>query len=251
MTIYSPYTYLIGWSKLDKWYYGVRFAKKSYCLYESGCHPDELWVTYFTSSETVDLYRKTYGEPDVVEVRKRFNIKESAIEWENKVLKRIGAANNLRFLNKTENKSFPHSIECIQKGTAKMKQTKASKEWKETVGKEASKKMAKNIDYVSLANKAKQTKASKEWKETVGKKATEKRMQKMNYSDTGNKIRQTMLSKEWKETVGYETKKRQIETVLSEEWKKLNFKQCSYCSKLAGPGNFARWHGENCKHNAK
>jgi hypothetical protein len=37
------YTYLIGWSKLDKWYYGVRYA--------SNCNPDELWVKYKTSSK--------------------------------------------------------------------------------------------------------------------------------------------------------------------------------------------------------
>lgn len=42
MSIYIPFTYLIGWSKYDKWYYGVRFAK--------GCNPDDLWNTYFTSS---------------------------------------------------------------------------------------------------------------------------------------------------------------------------------------------------------
>lgn len=24
----QPYTYLIGWSKLNKWYYGVRYSKK-------------------------------------------------------------------------------------------------------------------------------------------------------------------------------------------------------------------------------
>jgi hypothetical protein len=41
----TPYTYLIGWSHLNKWYYGRRTAK--------GCHPSELWVKYFTSSKSV------------------------------------------------------------------------------------------------------------------------------------------------------------------------------------------------------
>ena len=48
MSIYhqhTPYTYLIGWSKLNIWYYGRRTAKK--------CNPDEFWVTYFTSSNKV------------------------------------------------------------------------------------------------------------------------------------------------------------------------------------------------------
>lgn len=41
-----PYTYLLGWPEIDKWYYGVRYAKK--------CHPSDLWVTYKTSSRHVD-----------------------------------------------------------------------------------------------------------------------------------------------------------------------------------------------------
>ena len=37
----TPYTYLIGWSNLNKFYYGVRYGK--------GCHPSDLWVKYFGS----------------------------------------------------------------------------------------------------------------------------------------------------------------------------------------------------------
>lgn len=49
-----PYTYLIGWSKLNKWYYGSRTAKN--------CHPSELWIKYFTSSKFVKEFRRLYGE---------------------------------------------------------------------------------------------------------------------------------------------------------------------------------------------
>ncbi len=83
MNIYSniPYTYLVGWSTLNKWYYGVRFSKN--------CHPSDLWVNYFTSSNTVAKFRKKHGEPDVIEIRKIFTDVSSAIEWEAKVLKRL------------------------------------------------------------------------------------------------------------------------------------------------------------------
>lgn len=91
MTIYKPYTYLIGWSLLNKYYYGVRFAK--------GCNPNDLWVKYFTSSKKVAEYRKLYGEPDVIKIRKTFTSKEAAILWEEKVLRRLKIKSNEKMLN--------------------------------------------------------------------------------------------------------------------------------------------------------
>jgi hypothetical protein len=92
---HSPYTYLIGWSKLNVWYYGVRFAKR--------CHPSELWVTYFTSSKVVKTYRSDHGEPDIVEIRKTFNDVKSARNWETKVLKRLKVISSKHWLNQTDN----------------------------------------------------------------------------------------------------------------------------------------------------
>lgn len=92
-----PYTYLIGWSKLDKWYYGVRYAK--------GCNPNDLWVKYFTSSNNVKKFRKANGEPDVIQIRRIFDNKSKALLWEHKVLKRMKVLkNNQLWLNK----SIPH-----------------------------------------------------------------------------------------------------------------------------------------------
>lgn len=83
MDIYdrTPYTYLIGWTHLNKWYYGVRYAKN--------CHPSDLWVKYFTSSKFVKRLRRKCGEPDIVEVRRTFSSYDKAISWEEKVLKRL------------------------------------------------------------------------------------------------------------------------------------------------------------------
>lgn len=92
------YTYLIGWSIHNKWYYGVRYAKKS--------NPKELWVTYFTSSMYVKSFRKVHGEPDVVSVRKTFDDPQKARHYEHKVLKRLKVTKNDKWLNKTDNISF-------------------------------------------------------------------------------------------------------------------------------------------------
>ncbi len=92
MTIYKPYTYLIGWSNLNKYYYGVRYAK--------GCNPDDLWKKYFTSSSYVSQLREDMGEPDIIKIRKTFDSAEKACLWEQKVLKKLKVWENQKWINK-------------------------------------------------------------------------------------------------------------------------------------------------------
>jgi len=92
MTIYTPYTYLIGWTNHNKYYYGVRYA--------IDCHPDDFWVEYFASSDYVDEHRELHGEPDIIQIRRTFTDRESAILWEHKVNKRMDVVNDNKWLNK-------------------------------------------------------------------------------------------------------------------------------------------------------
>lgn len=91
MIIYTPYTYLIGWSAHNKWYYGVRYAKN--------CNPTDLWVKYFTSSKRVKELRTQYGEPDVIQIRKTFKDASSAKFWEDRVLRRMKVHINEHWIN--------------------------------------------------------------------------------------------------------------------------------------------------------
>lgn len=91
MTNYLPYTYLIGWSKHNKWYYGVQTGKN--------CHPRHLWSKYYTSSKIVKLFRKIHGEPDVIKVRRTFKDSKAAFEWEIKVLRRLSVISQDKWLN--------------------------------------------------------------------------------------------------------------------------------------------------------
>ena len=93
MNKHIPYTYLIGWTEEDKYYYGVRYARN--------CNPNDLWKTYFTSSNYVKEFRKEKGEPDLVQIRKVFNCPKKALNWESKFLKKINASKNEKFLNKS------------------------------------------------------------------------------------------------------------------------------------------------------
>lgn len=92
MIIYQPYTYLIGWSHLDKWYYGVRYRK--------GCCPSDLWNPYKTSSKHVHEFIREHGEPDIIQVRKTFLDKNKAHMYEQKVLTKLNVLNNDRWLNR-------------------------------------------------------------------------------------------------------------------------------------------------------
>lgn len=92
--MYQPYAYLIGWSSLDKWYYGIEYKK-----YRKEAQPSNLWVTYFTSCHVVHTLRLTQGEPDIIQIRRTFKTRESAIIWEKKVLKRLNVLRNPKWIN--------------------------------------------------------------------------------------------------------------------------------------------------------
>jgi len=94
MDIYKPYTYLIGWTDINKWYYGVRFAKN--------CNPNDLWIKYFTSSKKVKEIRKMHGEPNIIQIRKIFDNSQKARIWESKVIKKINAVSDKKWLNQTD-----------------------------------------------------------------------------------------------------------------------------------------------------
>ncbi len=95
MRVFIPYTYLIGWSKYNKFYYGAEFSNNK----RKVANPKNLWTIYFTSSKYVRQMREKYGEPDIVQVRKIFKSAEQAHTWESKVLTKMDAASDDRFLN--------------------------------------------------------------------------------------------------------------------------------------------------------
>jgi len=94
----KPYTYLIGWSQHNKYYYGVRYSKIS--------DPIEIWVSYFTSSKYVKKFAQENGDPDIIQVRKIFDNREDSIAWETKVLKKMNVLESEIWLNKTTNRAI-------------------------------------------------------------------------------------------------------------------------------------------------
>lgn len=88
------YTYLIVCRPTNQWYYGVRHAQDA--------HPDELWKTYFTSSKHVQRLIEEHGESAFTyEVRKTFDSRDSALQWEKNVLIRMKAVSRSDCINRS------------------------------------------------------------------------------------------------------------------------------------------------------
>ena len=139
--MWSPYTYLIGWSKLNCWYYGSEYGQVG-----KTANPKNLWTTYFTSSYIVKNFRKEYGEPDVIEVRRTFLTEESCKRWERRVLKKMNVMNSTKWLNQNDKFAPPalpgntnpffgkkHSDETRAKMKQKAQERHANTEWVQTV----------------------------------------------------------------------------------------------------------------------
>lgn len=177
MSIYKPYTYLIGWTNHNKWYYGVRFAKD--------CHPSDLWTSYFTSSTYVSDYRKLYGEPDIIQVRKTFSNKHDALLWEEKVLSRMNVVSNEMWLNRHNNGSNFYVDEEVAKNRGvKHKGYKHSEESKKKIS-EAMKRSRKSKGERVFTD---------EWK----KKLSEARKRRI-YTEESRRKQSESLKRTWKE----------------------------------------------------
>lgn len=92
------FTYLLGWTIFNKFYYGVR--------YKDGVTPDSLGTTYFSSSRYVKKFIDENGLPDIMQVRKMFTCKVKARKWEDVVIRRMGIVYDERWLNKSNPNSF-------------------------------------------------------------------------------------------------------------------------------------------------
>lgn len=100
----TPYTYLVTFVDPGTWevkvYYGVRYAHN--------CDPSDLFTTYFTSSIYVkDLILKHGLQCFSSQVRRTFSTREEALQWEQKVLRRMKVLRRDDFINKAVGMGVP------------------------------------------------------------------------------------------------------------------------------------------------
>ena len=215
MNIYTPYTYLIGWSEHQKYYYGVRFA--------IGCNPSDLWVKYYTSSKHVKTFRETYGEPDLIQIRKTFSCAEKAKIWESTVLQKMGVKDRLDFLNITDTNNI----------VSKAMSDGLIAHWA-ALNPEQRKIRSKNA-IAAMQAAAKSPAARKKMSDRAKKRMAALTDTEMRHQLRGVRSYHQKLSKEEKSVIG-----RKLAATRTTS-------TCPYCGKTGATGNMNRWHNYNCK----
>lgn len=112
------YTYYLYHKPTGQKYYGVRYSKK--------CHPSDLWITYFSSSQTVSDLIKEYGiDSFKFEVRKTFDSVDKARKWEQRVLWRLKVVRKRDWINKSYGTGWTDHVTVGMLGKKHSEETKA------------------------------------------------------------------------------------------------------------------------------
>lgn len=223
-----PFTYLLGWSKSNMFYYGVRYAKN--------CLPTQLFTKYFTSSNIVKQYIVDEGVPDTIIIDKIFKNSNAAREYECLFLKFYKATTHENFLNKTNgdgkfynNATYNHNKKLKPVSEeAKLKMSNSRK------GKNFTQKHKDNISkglighHVSIESREKISLGH------LGRKHSDEHKEKNRIQQLGNNYAKgTKRSSE-------------IRALMSELLKNKPKILCPHCNRLFDHGNYAQYHGEKC-----
>lgn len=123
----TPFSYHLYHRPTNRHYYGIRFAR--------GCHPNQLWTTYFSSSKVIKKLIEEYGTDSFeVSVRRTFHTANAALTWEHKVLRRLGAAQRSDWINRhnggTSFRAPQHHTKKVRQMLLEYAKRPKSEEWK-------------------------------------------------------------------------------------------------------------------------
>lgn len=219
----NSYTYLIGWTQLNLWYYGVRYAKN--------CSPKDLWTSYRTSSKHVHEITNNFGDPDVIQIRKVFNQVTKARNWEHKVLRRLKVINNNKWINKTNNISIEPMFGENNPATRLEVREKISKNTPKKVGDDNPMKKLSVSTKVSKKLKGRHN----FWQDGENNWMKKTDMKKLfSENQTGNKN-------------SFYNKKHSANSIAKMKEKST----CPHCMKCGGKSIMKRWHFDNCRSREK
>lgn len=231
----TPYTYILEWTKYNKRYIGARWA--------AGCHPDDLWNKYFTSSQYVHDFVRQYGSPDIILIDKVFSTAKKAMEREQELQKKFDVRHNETFLNKAIAGIFDFSDPQIRKKMSDAKKGKKhTLEWIEWVTEFHRTRKRSPETYTKIS------------KALTGKKLSPEHCQKIGKLKIGNKNRLGLLhtektkeiirSKKLGQKHSEETKKRMEATHRA---RNVEVFTCPHCNKSGRGTAMFQYHFNNCK----
>lgn len=219
--MHVPFTYYLYWPEHDMKYYGVRYAQ--------GCHPNDLWTTYFTSSEKVAEFVNQYGDPSVKQIRRTFDHLPDPVSaarlWESKVLKYLNVRNRNDYLNRNERMAPP----ILSGDLSPMRRPEVVDKFKKTRKKRGIKRTQEQKDYHSKIMRGRpQDPEIVEYRRqciiALGERSPNKRPE-----------RRAQSAKAW---TGHN----------NPSSRKDLKKTCSHCHTSYSPNN-ARYHEDNCRQN--
>lgn len=212
-----PFTYLLKFKPTGQYYYGSRYSKH--------CHPSQLWTTYYTSSKVIKQLIKEHGVDSFeVKITKIFDDKYEARMWEHRLLEKVKASKNPKWLNQHNG-----SGDFINKGGLIFSESHRKKLSESQRGKP----------------KPGTAKAMIGNNHNKGKKFSEESKKKLSLARIGNKNRLGVLhTDEIKKIISERTS-----AALKGIPKKVV--ECPHCKKSGGEGNMKRYHFNNCKSQIK
>ena len=251
MNIYNniPYTYRLIWTKTGAKYYGVRFS--------ATCNPEDLWVTYFTSSKYVKEYVEQYGEPDIKEIRKTFigqNRVAEARNWEHKVLKRLKATTRTDYLNRSDGKSIPPmpgALNPMSRPDVKLKYLAVVQSEEHRVKKsKIVQEQVKNGTHHFLGDTVNRNRINAGTHPfvcgDVQGKTSRRRVQEGTHNFLGGKQQRKMVEDGTHPLLGPTSNLNRLKAGTHPSQQKLT---CEHCDKTISIGMYKRWHGPNCRQN--
>jgi hypothetical protein len=210
-----PYTYLIGWPIHNKWYYGVRYAKK--------CNPSDLWITYKTSSKYVTEFVNKFGDPPIKQIRKIFTSILSARLWEEKVLHRMNVVKDERWLNRNDVISIDPL--CVPRG---------DNHWTHQENYDASIHLFGSPEFV------------KSMREKIS--GSNHYTHKPNYDNSNHQAKRPESIERFRcNNPSYNPDviaKRKLKYGVGYKFPKII---CEYCHKEISKNQYPKWHGNKCK----
>lgn len=155
----QPYVYYIYHRPTRQYYIGCRYAK--------GCHPNELWKTYFTSSKRIHKLIQEFGYDSFSHFCwEKCNTREEVLLLEEKLIKSCYKEDNCLNLCKGgvafsgTLPGTPKSLEYRENQSKRLKGKKVSQKWKDSHSK-AWKVITPNGEEIIVKNLQEWTKKNK------------------------------------------------------------------------------------------
>lgn len=208
----TPFFYILTHVKTGKRYAGVKISK--------GCHPSQLWTTYFPSNPAVSqIIARDGKDAFTFEIRAVFDSVESCQKYESRFLEKIHANENPLWYNSQS----PEPKFSLSQISDKVK-TISIFRWVNNGKKEH---RVNELDVQKFLDKG----------YSIGRIITNK-VKKLS-NDHRKKISQGMTGR----IISEETKKKIAEQIKSQP--KNN--HCEHCSGWFTTNHFNQWHGSKCR----